>query len=47
LQEKGEAFVVVENEDLTWMHTANFWRVRDVFHGNKRSIVYLRALSHR
>ncbi len=40
---KGEAFVLVANEELVWMRTADFWQVMDVISGKENSIVHLRA----
>ncbi len=41
LAEKKEAFVVVGNEELSWINAAEFWRVIDVIHGKQNSIVHL------
>jgi 4-amino-4-deoxy-L-arabinose transferase-like glycosyltransferase len=43
---KGEALVLVGNEELTWMQQADFWKVVHIFRGNERSIVQIAARTH-
>jgi 4-amino-4-deoxy-L-arabinose transferase-like glycosyltransferase len=46
LQGKREAFVVIDNDDLSWMQQAKFWQIEHTITGEEHSIVQLRALSH-
>jgi len=43
LEEKGEAFVLVANQELSWIRTADFWKIIKITSGKEHSIVHLRA----
>ncbi len=44
VEKRGEAFVLVANEELLWIRTVDFWKIVKITSGKEHSIVHLRSL---